>query len=271
MKNKTFTFIGGGNMATALFTGLLANDIDPQQITVVEPNPEKRAQAHDVHLVKTLASVTAKSLDRNYVFLCVKPQLMQAVCVELAAMVSNTDTIFISIAAGITTSQLREWLQTENCVVRCMPNTPALLGLGATGLYSNDELIDTEKNNITTIFSSIGISIWVEQESDIDTVTAVSGSGPAYFFRMIEAMQAVAVELGLDEENAGRLITQTALGAAQMAKDSALSVQQLRENVTSEGGTTAAALNSFDENNFDHIIRQAVQSARTRSIELSQF
>lgn len=270
MLDKKFTFIGGGNMATALFVGLLNAKVPPQDIQVIDPDTNKLAELAQRYSVTCHAQANAQALLVDYIFLCVKPQIMQTVCAQLQPFVQTSPATIVSVAAGITTSHLRTWLQTSNPLIRCMPNTPALIGLGATGLFSADALSDAVKNELNAIFNGVGISIWTQQEEDIDSVTAISGSGPAYFFKIFEAMQTAAIELGLNEEDAKQLILQTALGAAQMAKASDLELSQLRENVTSKGGTTAAALASLADNQLDHIIQQAVQAAKQRSIELAK-
>ena len=257
-------------MATALLSGLLSNGAMPEHINVIEPDKKKHETLYNLHTVNVFSQATKDNLRADYLFFCVKPQIMQAVCRDLAEELSHSKAIIISVAAGVTIHHLKKWLNTNNTVIRCMPNTPALIGLGASGLFSTDPLTENDKNDITMIFSSLGTSIWTSSENDIDTVTAVSGSGPAYFFRMIEAMLSSATELGLNEADATHLIIQTALGAAQMAKDSHLSIQQLRQNVTSKGGTTAAALDSLTESDFDLMIHKAIQAARERSIELAK-
>jgi len=265
MSEPGWTFIGAGNMAGSLIGGLIASGASAENIAVVDISAEacqKLADKFGINVLESIDNIAPNSA----VVIAVKPHIVKAVCTSLHA---NSPALVVSVAAGVRADSIANWLPDSTAIVRCMPNTPALLGLGATGLFTQKDLTDTKKNDIATIFSSIGISIWVNKETDIDTVTAVSGSGPAYFFRMIEAMQASAIELGLNAEDASKLITQTALGAAQMAKNSHISIQQLRENVTSKGGTTAAALTSLNNNAFDLIIKQAVTAARERSIELA--
>jgi len=269
MFDLTYTFIGGGNMATALIAGLINNQIKVENIRVVEPNIEKRKWLSERYSIKATAQVNSNDLRADYIFLCVKPQVIKNVCSEIKSKLTESKAIIISVAAGITTTQLETYLETKNIIIRCMPNTPALIGLGATGIFSAKELDEQQQKVITQIFTSIGVVVWTFKEQAIDAITAISGSGPAYFFRLIEAMQSAAIDLGLSSEDAKKLVQQTALGAAQMAKDSSLEVQILREQVTSKGGTTAAALNSMNENNFDSIISNAIKKAHQRSIELA--
>ena len=268
--NHSFTFIGGGNMATAIIKGLLANNSPADSITVIEPSVERQQYLAEHFAIKLETTAHSHNLSADYVLLCVKPQIMQSVCEDLASKLQATDTVILSVAAGITCKNLAAWLQTDQPLIRCMPNTPALLGLGPTRLYTPAQLSDTKRQAIDEIFSSIGISIWADKESDIDTITAVSGSGPAYFFHFMEALHAAAVDQGLHSDDALNLVKQTALGAVRMANESAASLAELRNNVTSKGGTTAAALNYLANANFEQIMNGMVKAARDRSIELSK-
>ncbi len=257
-------FIGAGNIAKAILGGYFAK------------NPEARIIASDAmqsqldSLPKGVATTTDNHeavAQADVVMLCVKPNMMGEICRNLSSIAA--DKLFISVAAGITSSHMREWLGPAAAIVRCMPNTPALVGEGMTGLYAGDEVTEQQKMATEQLLSAVGQVSWFDNESDLDTVTAVSGSGPAYFFLLIEAMEKAAIEMGLSPERAQQLCQQTALGAAKMAFESDLDSSTLRQNVTSPGGTTAAALSVFAEKGFEEAVKQALQAAEKRSIELS--
>jgi len=269
--NPTLCFIGGGNMAASIIGGLINKGFAAKNITAIDPNQERLNYLSNEYGVPTQLTANPENLSADYIFLCVKPQIMQAVCRDLADHIGNS-TCFISIAAGIRIKELREWLNTDNTIIRTMPNTPALLGIGATGVFLNSETTNYQniKNEVSEFFEAIGISVWLNSEEQLDAVTAVSGSGPAYFFKLIEALLGAAEAQGLDKDTAKALIYQTALGAAHMALASDEGISTLRENVTSKGGTTAAALNSLNESNFDDIIKKAIVAATDRSVVLSK-
>jgi len=270
LAKTTFLFIGGGNMAKALVLGLLNNNVQAEDITVVDPDSDKRHSLATELAIKVMSNTELKSLTQDCIFLCVKPQIMQSVCSSLKDLPCNSNSVFISVAAGITLDQLKHWLNTDSPIVRTMPNTPALISQGATGLYTDDPLSEAQTETINTLFNNIGISIWCNSENDLNTVTALSGSGPAYYFQLFESMHTAALELGLHEDDAKQLILQTAIGAAMMATLTDEDFQTLRENVTSKGGTTAAGLAVFAQEGFDQIIQTAIKAAHARSIELSQ-
>jgi len=261
-------FIGGGNMATSLVGGLIAAGTDPADILVAEPDARQREQLVQQFNVAVTASNLA-SLQQDVVVLSVKPQQLQRVCRQLGAIENVTDPLYVSIAAGVRSTDIDRWLGGNTAIVRCMPNTPALIQCGATALYANPSVNEAQKQLTDNILQAAGITIWVEHEGLLDAVTAVSGSGPAYFFLLIEAMQKTAVELGLDPASATRLTLQTALGAARMATESVLTAKELRAQVTSQGGTTAAAISSFEHNHFHAHVSQALHAAHDRSRELA--
>jgi len=202
--------------------------------------------------------------------LAVKPQILRLVAEAIADTVKGNNVLIVSIAAGISQSSLAEWLGDNCAIVRCMPNTPALVQTGATALHANSKVSDEQKNLAENILRSVGISLWVDHESELDAVTAVSGSGPAYFFLLMEAMEKAALELGLDENTARLLIQQTALGAAKIALESDETSGQLRQKVTSAGGTTEQAIKTFEENDFPQLVSKALHAARDRSVEMSK-
>lgn len=261
-------FIGGGNMASCLIGGMLANGFSSQDITVSEPNEDSRQRMKSTHGVLTTADNLAAVSQADIVVLAVKPQIMAAVASPLEAKLKHKP-IIVSIAAGIPVGALQSWLGQDLKIVRAMPNTPAMVQSGATGLFANQSLDGGQQAMIENIFSAVGYACWVGQESDIDAVTAVSGSGPAYFFLVYEAMLKVAQELGLEKQTASQLTLHTALGAARLALASESTPNELREQVTSPGGTTQAAIESFQAQDLEDIFRTAMTSALERAKEMS--
>jgi pyrroline-5-carboxylate reductase len=261
-------FIGGGNMASCLIGGMLANGFSSQDITVSEPNEDSRNRMATTHGVLTTADNNAAASQAEIIVLAVKPQIMAAVAQPLAAALSH-EPIIVSIAAGIPVHALQNWLGQGLTIVRAMPNTPAMVQSGATGLFASQSLAADQQLVIESIFSAVGYACWVDQESLIDAVTAVSGSGPAYFFLIYEAMLKVAQELGLDSQTSSQLTLHTALGAARLALASDQTPEQLRKQVTSPGGTTQAAIESFQDQNLEAVFRTAMTSALTRAKEMS--
>lgn len=255
-------------MATSLVSGLVAAGTAPASIVVAEPDAEQRAQLSRQFGVATTAS-NHETLKQDVVVLSVKPQLMQAVCRQLAESDNVARPLYVSIAAGIRSTDIVRWLGGRAAVVRCMPNTPALIQCGASALYANESVSDAQRSQADAILEAAGITIWVGEEDLLDAVTAISGSGPAYYFLLMEAMQQTAVSLGLDREAANKLTLQTALGAARMASESELGVEELRARVTSKGGTTAAAISSFEDNGFRSNVSKAIHAACDRSRELA--
>ena len=207
----------------------------------------------------------------DVVVLAVKPQVVQMIAEQIVDDVSaKRDILFVSIAAGISQDSLTSWLGEDVAIVRCMPNTPALVRTGATALHANENVTNEQKDLAENILRSVGISIWVDHECELDAVTAISGSGPAYYFLLMEAMEQTALELGLDELTARLLIQQTALGAAKIALESDESPSQLRQRVTSPGGTTEKAIQTFEQGGFIQLVSKALHAARDRSIEISK-
>lgn len=269
------TFIGGGNMARSLISGLIENGLSPKNIQVVEPNLACATTLRQDFLIHTQAKANAEILNVDFVFFAVKPQILKIVCTELASLWNGSSANILSIAAGIKTQSIGSWLEQKESstskIIRAMPNTPALIGLGATGLFCSDQLNDYEKSSIENIFNAVGTSVWVNTEDDLDTVTALSGSGPAYFFSLCEHLIKAGIELGLEPDQAHQLVVQTAVGAAQMAKLTPINgISALRNNVTSKGGTTEAGIKALNEQNFERIIKNALQVAKNRSQEMSK-
>ncbi len=270
MNTQTIGFIGGGNMATSLISGLIASGHAPAQIWVSDANPatlQRHADQLRVNVSDSNATVVEAS---DVVVIAVKPQILREVMQPLAAVIQQRQPLLVSVAAGINQHSLSRWLGERVAIVRCMPNTPALVLTGATGLHANANVSDQQKDLAENILRAVGLALWVADESQLDAVTAVSGSGPAYFFLLMEAMEKAAVELGLDEHSARLLIQQTALGAAKIALESAESPTILRERVTSPGGTTQKAIETFQSNGFTELVSKALHAARDRSIEMSK-
>jgi len=297
-------FIGGGNMATSLIGGILESGTAASDIMVIDPVAEQRTRLQSRFGIET-ADDSSHIESCNVVILAVKPQVMRQVC---QAIKPASDTLYISIAAGIPTDKLAQWLsdpglsdsglsdpglsdpgpsdnqhgdnpdgdnpdsdnKEQLAIIRCMPNTPALLQCGASGLYANEYTSDAQRDAAQHILEAVGIVVWVDNEDLIDAVTAVSGSGPAYYFLMMEAMQKAGESLGLSAEVSRQLVLQTALGAARMATEGDDDPATLRNKVTSKGGTTEQAINSFQSDGFEEIVRRALTAARDRGRTLAR-
>ncbi|WKJ91199.1 pyrroline-5-carboxylate reductase [Methylomonas montana] len=270
MNTKTIGFIGGGNMATSLIRGLIASGHSPQQIWVSDTAPATlQAHADQLHVNISTSNETIVN-EVEVVVLAVKPQTLRDVAQQIAPSLKQKNVLVVSIAAGISQQSLSQWLGSDVAVVRCMPNTPALVQTGATALHANANVDGEQKDLAENILRAVGLTLWVSDEAQLDAVTAVSGSGPAYFFLLMEAMEKAALELGLDEHSARLLIQQTALGASKIALESSESPAQLRARVTSPGGTTQQAIETFTQNGFVELVAKALHAARDRSIEMSQ-
>lgn len=269
MNTKKIGFIGGGNMASSLISGLIASGHSPQQLWVSDVNPDTLNALAKNLKVNISASNDALINDVDVVVLAVKPRVLKAVAESAAALIQQKKPLVVSIAAGITQNSLSLWLGAGVAIVRCMPNTPALVLTGATALHANKNVTAEQRNQAENIMRAVGISLWVDNESDLDAVTAVSGSGPAYYFLLMEAMEKAALEMGLSEHMARLLVQQTALGAAKIALESSESPEQLRQRVTSPGGTTQRAIETFQQGGFSELVAKALRAARDRSIEMS--
>ncbi len=262
-------FIGGGKMARSLVGGLFRAGEDAAGITVAEPHaPLREALARDFN-VATGTDNAAAAAGAAAIVLAVKPQVMRAVCEELASVVQRDRPLVVSIAAGIRVDQLERWLGGDVALVRSMPNTPALIGAGAAGLYANPRCSAAQRALAERILGAAGLCVWIEREDLMDAVTALSGSGPAYFFLLVEALEEAAVAQGLPRETARALATQTAFGAGRMLREDGAAPATLRERVTSPGGTTQAALDSFAGDGFRDVVAHAVAAAVHRGRELS--
>lgn len=260
-------FIGGGNMARSIIGGLVADTSLTLDIQVYDHSEETLSSLKKEFSVTPVASNQALLDKCDVVVLAVKPQAMKSVLSELDA--TKTTTVFLSIAAGLKIESLTKWLGVDVAVIRAMPNTPALVQCGATGLFANTFTSSQQKNYADVIMKAIGIALWVDSEDLLDSVTALSGSGPAYYFLVMEAMQAAAEKLGLNADTARQLTIQTALGAATLAAQSTEESAVLRQRVTSPGGTTERAINTFIDNHLIEIVGKAMQAAYDRSKELA--
>ncbi len=260
-------FIGGGNMARSLIGGLVEADIPADSISVSDPGTGICEALKADFGVRHANSNKQLLAEADLVVAAVKPQQMKKVISDLAGQFDNK--LLVSIAAGVLTDDLVAWTsQSTTAVVRCMPNTPALVQCGATALFANQYVSELQRQQAQSVLAAVGEVAWVESEPQLDAITALSGSGPAYFFLLIESMIDAAQAMNLPADLATRFATQTALGAATMAHDGDIKPAQLRENVTSPAGTTEAALNSFQAANFRTTVLHAMQAAEHRAVEL---
>ena len=262
-------FIGGGNMASALIAGLAGKLIDGANIHVVDPNPASLEKLRQQYGVTTAAAADAALGAADVIVLAIKPQSMREVAAQLLPLLDQARrTLIVSVAAGIRSADLSRWLGGYGAIVRCMPNTPALIGMGITGMVAAAGVSAEQKQAADDILRAVGPTVWLDDEAKIDAVTAVSGSGPAYVFYFIEAMQQAAAELGLSAEQGTQLALATFAGAAQLATRSSEPVSLLRERVTSKGGTTYAALTSMEQSGVKAAIVTAVKAAAARGKEM---
>ena len=273
MLHKKITFIGAGNMASSIISGLIKDGYPSDAICASEPNKEVTDKLVTQFSIKGSQDNSASSTWAEVVVLAVKPQIMAVVCQALSdSGVDFSNKLVISIAAGISVKRLQSILGENTPVIRTMPNTPALLQKGMAGLFASPQVDVANKNYAASLMQAVGEMIWVEDEKMIDAVTAASGSAPAYFFLFMEAMHAKAKQMGFDDEQAKKLILQTALGSAAMvAQNPELSIATLRENVTSKGGTTAAALETFNELGLTETVAKAMQAAADRGAEMEKL
>ncbi len=268
-QDQTIAFIGAGNMATALIKGLIAKGCPCVKLWAADPYSEQLEKLKIDSGINVSSDNTEAIKNAEIVVLAVKPQLMREVLKPLQKILTEKPVLMISIAAGISIHTLEALSSKQQAIVRCMPNTPALVGAGASALFANACTTEEQQQQAQSILSAVGMVCWLQNESDIDTVTALSGSGPAYFFLFIEALQEAAIAQGLNPDIAKSLALQTAFGAAKLALSGDEDVAVLRRNVTSPGGTTEAALEQFEKDDFRNIIARAVKKAKARSEELA--
>ncbi|WP_019580614.1 pyrroline-5-carboxylate reductase [Pseudomonas mandelii] len=268
MSKTRIAFIGAGNMAASLIGGLRAKGLDAAQIRASDPGEETRARVKAEHGIEVFADNAQAIEGVDVVVLAVKPQAMKVVCEAIRPSLKPNQLV-VSIAAGITCASMNNWLGAQP-IVRCMPNTPALVRQGVSGLYATAQVSAEQRQQAQELLSAVGIALWLDEEQQLDAVTAVSGSGPAYFFLLIEAMTAAGVKLGLPPEIAAQLTVQTALGAAHMAVASDVDAAELRRRVTSPAGTTEAAIKSFQAGGFEALVEKALGAAAHRSAEMAE-
>jgi pyrroline-5-carboxylate reductase len=266
--NSTLCFIGGGNMARSLIGGLIARDFAAQRITVADPVAAQLQMLQEQFGVRVADSNAAAAQGADVVVLAVKPQEMRRVVTELAPTFATPAPLIISVAAGIRSSDIQRWARGVP-VVRCMPNRPALQGCGMTGLFATVDVSTAGRALAVELLSAVGATLWVDHEEQMDAVTAISGSGPAYFFLLIEMLEQAGVALGLTPEVSHCLAVETAYGSALMAREASESAATLRQQVTSKAGTTEAALQLLEANNVRAIFAAAVTAAARRSTELA--
>jgi pyrroline-5-carboxylate reductase len=270
MTDMTLAFIGGGNMAGSLISGLIADGWNPAKITVADPDERQLERLAARFGITTTTDNDTAAAAAEIIVLAVKPQAVENVARELAGTVAQRRALVVSIAAGIREADLRGWIGAGTAIVRSMPNTPALVQSGATALYANSAVSEQQRDAAESILRAVGLTIWIDDEAQMDAVTALSGSGPAYFFLFMEALQQAGCELGLPEETARLLTLQTAFGAAKMALESPEDAATLRRRVTSPGGTTERAILTFQENGLAALVSKALKAAAVRSRELAQ-
>ena len=258
-------------MAACLIGGLVADGCDPQRILASDPDSSKLANLAGHFRIRSAADNAAAVAEADILVLAVKPQAMEEAARSIADAVQQRRPLVISIAAGIRESALQTWLGGNVTLVRAMPNTPAMIQAGAIVLHANAQVSAKQKDQAESIMRAVGLAQWVDDEGLMDAVTALSGSGPAYFFLIMEAMEAAGVELGLPADTARLLTLQTALGAARMAMESSDGPAALRQQVTSPGGTTERALQVLEGSDLRELFKQALTSARDRSVELSKM
>ncbi|MGB0361314.1 MAG: pyrroline-5-carboxylate reductase [Endozoicomonas sp.] len=268
MPQPTITFIGAGNMASSIIGGLIDNGWPKGHLIATARTESTLDTIKQQFKIKATTDNHQAARQADIIILCVKPQVMKEVLADLSSSISP-DSLLISVAAGINMSSLEAWTGKPQAIIRSMPNTPSLLQCGASGLFANTHVSSKQKAIANNIFSAIGIAEWVKEESLIDAVIAVSGSGPAYYFLFMEVMEQVGVKLGLNQEISKRLTQQTALGAARMAQASDVSVDELKRRVMSPNGTTEQAINTFMDGQFPELIEKAMNAVISRSIEMA--
>jgi len=271
MSNSKIAFIGGGNMARSLIGGMIATGISNQNISVSEPKADLREKLNEDFGVNASEENAAVAKGADVVVLAVKPQILQGVVTPLGSLVAEARPLLISVAAGVTSSSIERWVGGQPALIRVMPNTPALIGAGISTLYANSNVSDDQRALAEKIMAAVGKTIWIKEETLMDAVTAVSGSGPAYFFYVMQAIHDAAVREGLDTETARLLSLETALGAARLAVESTEDPGSLQAQVTSPGGTTEAAINVLNKSGVRDALQQAVAAARARGGELAKL
>jgi len=270
LETPHIAFVGAGNMASSIIGGLVESGHPPQRISAADPFPDSLQRLQAIAPVAVSSDNAQTVAEADVVILAVKPQVMAEALDSIAEAVRGNKALVISIAAGITIDSMQKRLGPQAAIVRCMPNTPALLGCGASGLFANTQVSGQQRAHAESTLSAVGITCWVDTEQALDAVTALSGSGPAYFFLFMEAMIDAGCELGLDRETATTLAMQTGLGASRMALESDVDLVELRRRVTSPAGTTERAVQSFEENGLREIVTKAMGAAAERADEMAR-
>lgn len=269
-KTKAITIIGAGNMGTSLLGGLISKQYDPKKITLTSTSADKLKQIHNKFGVQTSTNNITSITTADIVIFAIKPQIFSKVALELTTAVQQKKPLIISVATGITESSIQQWLGGGISIIRSMPNTPVVIGCGATALFANNYVTQNQKQWADSILSAVGITLWLDQENLIDVVTALSGSGPAYFFLIMEALQQAGEKLGLPAETARILTLQTAYGAARLALESEKNIVELRAAVTSPHGTTEQAIKVLEKAKIREIMADTLVAAQKRAKELSK-
>lgn len=270
MNTPNIAFVGAGNIASSIIGGLLESGHPSGSISAADPYPASLEHLLQMAPVNVSGDNAEAVANADVVILAVKPQVMAEAIASIAPAVESNGALVISIAAGVTIASMQAWLGAKAAIVRCMPNTPALLGCGASGLYANNNVSDRQRGHAAAIMGAVGTTSWVDTEQSLDAITALSGSGPAYFFLFMEAMIDAGCELGLDRDTATKLTLQTGLGAARMALESEVDLVELRRRVTSPGGTTERAVESFEDDKLRRVVSNAMRAAADRAVEMAQ-
>jgi pyrroline-5-carboxylate reductase len=270
LEKPQIAFIGAGNMASSIIGGLVESGHPAAKISAADPYPPSLEKLQAIAPVTVSDNNADAVKDADVIILAVKPQVMAEATDSIASAVRATGAVAISIAAGVTINTMQTRLGAEAAIVRCMPNTPALIGCGASALYANPQVSARQKDFAQDILSAVGITAWVDTEAELDAITALSGSGPAYFFLFIEAMIAAGQKLGLSAETASLMAMQTALGSSRMALESDVDLVELRRRVTSPGGTTERAVASFEHGDIRQLVEDAMQAAADRAVEMAR-
>jgi len=270
MASKNIAFIGGGNMALSIIGGLITSGWSNNHIYVSDPSFEQRKNLQSRFNINCFENNEDCIMEADTVIFATKPQMLKQAAQSVGQQLAEQRPLIISIAAGVISSDILRWLGIELPLVRVMPNTPALINRGVSGFYSNDLCTESQRTLAETIMQAVGKVVWVDSEKDIDTVTGISGSGPAYFFKLMEIMVDSAVNHGLDQRSARTLVLETAAGAAEFANRSEFSLSELRKQVTSPSGTTHAAISTMESLGIDSTISEGIITAIDRSKELSK-
>ena len=266
--SQSIAFIGAGNMSAAIIGGLVKQGVAPKSIIASNRSIGKLEALATQYGIR-ITPDNREAAQADVVILSVKPQMMKAVCQDVKPVMPHKPLI-VTVAAGIDVASYEQWLGTDMAIVRCMPNTPSLVGMGASGLFANAQVSQGQRDTVESIMSAVGITAWVEQESLINAVIAVSGSGPAYYFLMMEAMIDAGIAQGLSRETAKALTFQTVAGAAKLAANADVEVDELRRRVMSPGGTTEQAVQSFESDNIREIFSRAMTRCANRAVEMAQ-